>query len=409
MQKAQAVLASALLAPALALAFETVDTLPWPSSGRFPAYPADEARPTDLWVQGGAMRDDNLLRLESGEISDTVTRLGAGVRHSQRIIGRQTLNLEGRADYYKFQEFRELDHLAYSALADWRWEIGNDLSGSIAFGRERRLADLSETRSTARRLVTATRVAASGGYLVTPRLRLRTGIAAAQAERTAAAFAETRATSVVAAAEYVSPLRNTLGVEVRGTDGDAPQDEEVGAQLINNDYREREVALVATYAPGAQLRFDGRLGRTTRRYGDLPERDFEGSTWRVGAEWLLGNKTSLALALYKEPRSVIDIGASHVVAEGVSFGPSWAATNKLVFALRLLREQRAFEGDPALFLVPGTRQRDERTRAVRFGIGWEPQRHWEASFAIDRGERESNIDGRDYQYSALSANLAWRY
>ena len=409
MKKAQALLASALLAPAVVLAFETVDTLPWPSDGRFPAYPADEARPTDLWVHGGLMRDDNLLRLESGEISDTVTRLGGGVRHSQRIIGRQTLRLEGRADYYKFDELSDLDHLAYSARADWRWEIGNNLAGSVAFGRERRLADLGETSFTTRRLVTATRVSASGGYLVTPSLRLRAGIAATQAERTAADFAETRATSVVAGAEYVSPLRNTLGVEVRGTDGDAPQDEEVGAAFINNDYREREVALVAAYALGTQLRFDGRLGRTTRRYGDLPQRDFEGATWRVGAEWLPGNKTSLALALYKEPRSIIDIGASHVIVEGVSFGPSWAATNKLVFALRLLREQRAFEGDPALFLVPGTPQRDERTSAVRFGIGWEPQRHWEASFAIDRGERESNIDGRDYHYSALTANLAWRY
>lgn len=409
MKKAQALLAFALLAPAAALAFETVDTLPWPSSGRFPAYPREEGRPTDLWVHGGFMRDDNLRRLESDEQSDTVGRLGGGVRHSQRIIGRQTLRLEGRADYYKFQEASELDHLAYSALADWRWEIGNALAGSVAFGHEHRLADLGETRLTIRRMVTATRLSAGGGYLITPRLRLRAGVGTARAEREAAAQAETRATSAIGGIEYVSPLGNTLGVEVRGTDGEAPRDEIVAGVAVSNDYREREVALVGTYGLGARLRFDGRLGRTTRRYGDIDSRDFEGTTWRVGAEWFPGNKTSLALALYKDPRSVVDVGASHMVVQGASFGPSWAATSKLVFSLRLLRERRKFEGDPALALVPGTQERDETFNVLRFGIGWEPQRHWEASFAIDRGERESNFADLEYQFAAVTANLAWRY
>ncbi len=409
MKKAQAVLAFALLAPAAALAFDTVDTLPWPSAGRFPAYPAEEDRPTDLWAHAGVMRDDNLRRLEAGEQSDTLARLGGGVRHSQRIIGRQSLRLEGRADYYRFHELSELDHLAYSALADWRWEIGNALAGSIAFGRDHRLADLGESRFTTKRMVTATRLSASGGYLVTPRLRLRAGVGSSRAERDAAAEAETRATSAVGGIEYVSPLRNTLGVEVRGTDGDAPQDELVAGVPVSNDYREREVALVATYGLGARLRFDGRVGRTTRRYGDIDSRDFEGTTWRVGAEWFPGNKTSLALAFYKEPRSIVDIAASHMVVQGASFGPSWAATAKLVFSLRLLREERRFEGDPAVALLPGAQERDETVNVLRLGIGWEPQRHWEASFAIDRGERESNFADRDYQFAAVTANLAWRY
>jgi hypothetical protein len=38
-------LALTALAPAAALAFETVDTIPWPSSGAFPAYPGTTERP----------------------------------------------------------------------------------------------------------------------------------------------------------------------------------------------------------------------------------------------------------------------------------------------------------------------------------------------------------------------------
>jgi hypothetical protein len=410
MKKAKAVLAASLLAPAVALAFETVDTLPWPSAGSFPAYPRDAVRPTDLWVHGGMMHDSNLLRLESGGQSDEVIRLGGGFRHEQRVIGRQRLVVDARADLYSFSRFSQLDHVAYSGLADWRWEIGNDLSGSIALGRERRLSDLSETRSPRRSLVTATRLSASGAYRLGASTRLRAGVLGARAERDDDADAETRGASASVGADYVSALGNTLGIEARATDGDAPVGEEIlGVAFVNNDFEEREVALVASYGLATRLRVDGRVGRTTRRYSEVPDRDFEGGTWRVGAEWVPANKTILALEFFKEPRSIIDISAAHVVVKGVSFGPSWAATNKLVFSARLLREDRDFEGDPRLVLVPGTPLRQETIDTLRFGVGWEPVRQWQVSVALDRGNRDSNLADRDYTFTALTGNVAWRY
>ena len=51
--------AIALLAPAAAFAqttnFQTIDTIPWPDSGRFPAYTGEALRPTEVWVQGGLL------------------------------------------------------------------------------------------------------------------------------------------------------------------------------------------------------------------------------------------------------------------------------------------------------------------------------------------------------------------
>lgn len=399
-----------LMAPAAALAFETVDSLPWPSSGAFPAYPREEVRPTDASIHGGVMRDDNILRRESGTQGDTVARFGAGFRHDQRIVGRQRVAVEARGDIYSYDRFTALDHFAYSALGDWRWEVGNDLSGSVVLAREKRLIDIGETQSAVRDMITTTRFGATGGYLVTPSLRLRAGFARGVSDRERRADAETRANAVTVGADYVSPLGNTLGVEVRKATGDAPVAEPVApaGTFVNNDYDEREVALVASYSPGPQLRTGGRLGRTKRTYTEIPGRDFDGNTGRLRVEWLPGNKTILGFEAYKEPRSIIDIAASHVVAKGVAFGPSWAATAKLVFAARFIRERRTFEGDPALTLA-GAPLRDEQINTLRFGVGWEPLRQWQASFAIDRGERESNIAGRDYKYSALMANLAWRW
>lgn len=406
---ALAVLVS-LMAPGAALAFLTVDTLPWPSRGGFPAYPADERRPTTLWAQGGIMRDDNLLRLESGGQGDTVSRVGAGFRTEHRIIGRQRVVVEGRGDYYKFDRFDELDHFAYALDGTWNWEVGNDVAGTVSFGRERRLIDVAELQTARRDMVTATRLGATGGVLVTPSFRVRGGVATAWGERNLRADVETRSAALTAGAEYVSPLRNTIGVEYRRGTGDAPVPELIAptGTFVNNDFTEDEVALVIGYALGTQLRSEWRIGRTKRDYSELPGRDFKGTTYRARLAWLPGSKTILAFDAYREPRSILDVSAGHVLVTGFAFGPSWAATNKLVFALRLLRERREFEGDPSLVLVGGP-ERDEVIHATRFGVGWEFARHWEAGFSLDFGERESNFTGRDYKFTAGTANVAWRF
>jgi Putative beta-barrel porin 2 len=412
MQRGSAVLAALLLlnaAPALAQNFAAVDTLPWPSQGAFPAYPRDAGTPTDLWVQGGIRRDNNVLRTETNARSDTITRIGGGFRHDQRVFGRQRLVVDARGEYDAYDRFDSLNHFAYSVLGDWLWEIGNDLSGSVLLARERRQADISQTRSTVRDPVDLTRVGASGAYMVTPSMRLNAGAGIARAHRERARVAETDASSVSFGADYVSPLRNTLGVEYRRTWGDAPVPEFVApiGTFVNNDFQERELHLVAAYALGAQLHTGGRLGRTERRYTELPGRDFSGLTYRAFIEWLPGSKTILRFDAYKAPQSVIDVAAGHLVVKGASFGPHWAASSKLVLSATFVRERRTFEGDPTRLF--GEPLQDELVTLIRFGIGWEPQRHWQLSLALDRGERESNFVGRDYQFTAVMANVAWHY
>src|SRR3954451_23916288 len=96
---ALALLASALLSSTCALAqnFDAVDTIPLATSGRFPAYAAEPARPTEGYIRGGVARDNNVFRLSSAadtarvlgtgaSRSETVVRAGVGIRHEQRIV-----------------------------------------------------------------------------------------------------------------------------------------------------------------------------------------------------------------------------------------------------------------------------------------------------------------------------------
>ena len=399
-----------LLAPAVALAFDAVDTLPYPSSGVFPAYPAEDAYPRGLWAEAGVMRDDNVLRRPANGPGETIWRVGAGARAEQRVFGRQLLRLEARGEGYLFNRFSELDHLAYGLGAEWLWELGNPLSGTLGYTRRRFMVDLGERQTAVRDLVTQNRFYGTAAYRISPDWRVRGALEHTASDRPEVVAAETAATSVAGGVDYVTPLGNAVGIEVRAAHGDARVPEAIDplGVFVDNDFSEREIAAVLGYTVGPQLRLAARLGRTERTYSQIPGRDFKGTTGRLEVAWRPGNKTTLEFEAYRVPRSIIDIAASHVLVEGVAFGPSWAPTAKLVFSARLVNEHREYSGDPAAALGVAT-LRDETVRTWRFGAGWEATRRHRLGVALETGKRGSNLLGRDYDYTALMANLRYSF
>lgn len=400
-------LAGSFLLASSAGAFETVDTMPWASGGLFYGYPAEELRPYEVYAQGGLMHDTNILRRSAGAERDNIFRFGLGGRLDQRIIGRQGLHLEARGDAYHFDRFSELDHFAYTANATWRWELGNDLAGTLGYTRGRRLAALAEVQRAVRRMVTTDDFVGTAAWRVGPSMRLRGGYAYGRGERdTPGEETVTFGTrTLTAGVDYVTALGNAIGLEYRRTRGDAPVSATIdpNGQFANNDYREHEYAVVATYVSGPTLRFNGRAGHTERTYTDLPN-NFSGATYRAGVEWAPGPKTVIALEAYREPRGIIDVVASHVVTRGFAFGPAWAATAKLAFSLRFVNEHRNYIAADANVAPVGTLI-DETVRIIRLGIAWEPQRQLQVGLGLDRGWRDSNTLGRDYQYTAAMGNV----
>jgi hypothetical protein len=390
-----------LTAPAVGLAFEAVDTLPL--SGSFPAYEAPPEYPRVFWAEGGVMRDNNVLRRPGGSEDETIARLGIGARTDARVFGRQRLRLEANAQAYAFERFSDLDHVAYGLLGEWGWELGNRLAGTLGAARRDYQASLAEVRAAVRDRITADRFYGTAAWRILPDWRVRGGLAQENADRPSRPLAEREFTTATAALEYVTPLGNALGIEALASEGDAPLGELIDpiGQFIDNDYRRRDVSAVATYNAGAWLRFDARAGRTRFRHTLVPERDFEGSTWRVGVDWLPGRKTLLSLDVYKEVRTILDYDASHALVDGVSFGPSWAPTAKLVFSARLVRDVIEYQGDPAM--------REETVRALRLAAGWEITRRLRLAAGVDRGERSSTFLDRDYDFTAWMANLRYQF
>src|SRR5688500_17322838 len=120
------------LAPAVALAFEAVDSIPYPSRGGFPeAYDRDPVYPTRLSAEVGLMYDSNPFRLADGadtsallgkpERSDAIMRYGVDLRHVARVFGRQSVRMHARGEYNDYLRYNILDHFAYVLTGEWLW------------------------------------------------------------------------------------------------------------------------------------------------------------------------------------------------------------------------------------------------------------------------------------------------
>jgi hypothetical protein len=404
------------LAPAVALAFEAVDTIPYPSRGAFPeAYDRGPVYPTRLSAEVGLLYDSNVFRLPEGadtrallgrpERSDAVMRYGADLRHIARVFGRQSFRLHARGEYNDYLRYHVLDHFAYVLTGEWIWEVTNDFSGTLGWDRAHGLSDRGEAQGPIRDKVTSDRFYATGAYRVTPDWRVRGGADHRHAKRTGdRAELSTDAITVRAGIDYVTPLANAIGVEARRTEGSAPVTAAIDpAGQLGNDFSEHEVSLVLTYNLGAQLLVGGALGRTRRSYSQLPVQEFDGTTGRARVIWRPAPKVTLGFEAYKEAPTIITVDATHVVVRGVSFGPSWAPTMKLVFSAQLVNERRQFQS----ILDVGLPARDDTLRLWRFGAGWEPQRHFTVGAGLEYGERSSNILAREFEYGAVMANVRY--
>jgi len=397
-----------LATPICAYAFEAVDVLTPADSGVYPAYPSEPLPPYNLWGQFGMMYDSNILRRTTGDNHELLTRLGIGGRWDQRIVGRQGLHAEGRVDSYVYNQFGELDNIAYGGLAEWRYEVGNDLSGAIGVSRRKFQANLSEIQRATYDPITETQFSANGRYVLGPHVGLRGGAAFIDYVRPARADSNTKTTIVNGGIDWVTSLGNVLGVEAAQAHGNAPVNQLVDPLrvFVNNDYTQRDVGVIANIGISPTMRVAGRYGKTTREYTELPGRNFSGPTYDALFQWYPGNKTMFTVETEKHVSSIIDIGASHITVTGFAVGPGWAPTAKLNFQARFLKQHQVFEGDPAAQLGI-TPVREEYVRGYRLGAYWELSRQVHFQFSVDHGERESNILGRNYTYNAGIANVRY--
>lgn len=409
--------------PTAAAAYQTTDQVMWPAQGIYPAYPAEEqapARPVQFFVSGGLYHDSNLFRLSDGantqallgtsQRSDNIRRFGVGLK-ADLPISRQHLLFDARVDDFHYSTFGFLDHSQYSASATWKWQAGSRWNGDLGYARQRFLSGFGLLQLPQKNLVTESHAYASVNRLLTPRWRARgaldrssydySNLAAATGALSGATpvSALDRATSLTLGGDYLTPPGNSVGAQVKLTDGRYVNPP--GVSGLDNRYRETEVSGVADWHATGKSRFIGRLGYTDRRHDQVSARNFHGVTARLDYDWITGAKTLLNFAGWRELEAVESSLASYALSEGLSFGPHWAPTFRTVVQAHLFRVRRDYLGSSP--------ERVDTVRGANVTFGYNPRRTMRFSLGLERGSQSSNIPNADYDYDLVSANARFSF
>ncbi|MCI3951189.1 MAG: hypothetical protein K0R53_686 [Burkholderiales bacterium] len=422
-------IAALLCLPAVAAGFEMTEDILWPDDGRFPGYPRDvDPRPVHFSVSGGVYHDDNIFRLSDSAVvpagvhkSDTIYRIGARLG-ADIPISRQRLVLDARVNNYTFDNNDVLDHVDYRGSARWLWQAGPLFSGDLGYSRRRYLGDLGEIQAPVRDMITEDRLSGSAGFMVTPRWRVRGGADWTKWDHSESSRSvlDLQVTSATVGLDYVTPANNHVGVQFRQSHGDYENRQAIApGTSVANTYDESEASAVMRWHFTGKSTLNARAGYTKREHDEVGARDFDGFTGRLALDWEAGAKTLINATVWREIRSVLELGtleqaaASYILSTGVSVGPSWAPTSKIVLEAKWLHEKRDYEGDPgaAFGVFPGTPgvQREDTFNGLRLAAGYAPRRNIRLSVALERGDRDSNITLRDYEYNRVSANARFQF
>lgn len=372
----------------------------------------------ELFVAATLTRDDNVFRLSSGQDpaavlgssskGDTYSTTSAGFNldipvSRQRFVGGLTLNNT------RYKRFTALNLDGRHARAVWLWQVGNDLSGELAYTESLTLASLANiqggVQSSTPNFVKTEHALFNAAYMLTPRWRFR-GEASRLTQSNEVPERRVNDVSVDSAdltASYATPARNQVGLNLRVTDGRFPNRQFVAGSFFDNAYRQQSVAVVADWTITGRSHLRARAGRLSRSYEQLPQRDFEGSTFHAAYDWKATGKLTLTAIARREISATEEVNVSFVLVEGIGLYPTLRLTEKITLSGALDYSDREYLGDPGLVLgtVPS---RTDRVRSAAVTVSYRPVRTVTLQMALLHETRSSTVAFGDYAANVVSVS-----
>ncbi len=370
----------------------------------------------ELFVAQTLTRDDNVFRLSSGldpaavvgssSRGDTYSTTSFGFNLNvpvsrQRFLGGVTWNNT------RYDRFGVLNLDGHQGQGIWLWQVGNDISGQLGYTETLILASLanvqSGVQSSTPNVLTIQRAFFNAEYMLTPRWRLRGEVGRLKLSNEALErqVNDSSTNSVDLTVSYVTPVSNQIGLGVRVDDGRLPNRELVAGDLLDNSYRQQNIAVVTEWTLTGSSHVSARVGSLRRSYAQLPQRDFEGSTFQATYDWRPTGKLTLTAAAQKDISTIEQVNIGYVLVEGVALRPTLRLTDKVNIAGAFEYSNREYRSDPALVLgaVPN---RTDHVRSAAVTVSYRPIRTVTLQMALLHETRSSTAAFGDYAANVVS-------
>ena len=389
-----------------------------------PAVRAEGQDPAKLtpFVEETLTTDDNVFRISkdvdpatvigSSSRADTYHTTAFGLNAEmplslQRFVANLTFNST------RYQRFSGLDSNGHDLRGSWLWQAGRVLHGELGYAETVSLASFAQLLSTTPDQLrtpdqlTVRQEFVNGTWMVTPYWRLR--VAGDQLEQRNSApatlFNDVTIDGVEAALSRVSKAGNSIGFSTRLERGKFPTAEPfttpLSTTLIDNAYRQYAASLTLDWTVTGISRLVARADQVSRRYDQLPQRNFTGQTGRLELTWTPTGKMTLIAIAQRDISPYEYTRSSLVLLKGFGLRPGWHVTPKIDLSADLEAVTRSYVADPAQALGL-TGQRDDRVRSMGALFSYHPIPRIGVQASLLHETRSSNAAFGDY-----AANVAW--
>jgi exopolysaccharide biosynthesis operon protein EpsL len=370
----------------------------------------------ELFVAQTLTRDDNVFRISSG--LDPAAALGSSSKGDTSSTTSLGFNLDVPVSRQRFQggvtwnktrydRFTVLNWDGHQGQGIWLWQVGNDISGKLGYTETLSLGWLanvqSGVQSSTPNFLTTRRAFLNAAYMLTPRWRLRgeAGRLKQSNEVPERKVNDASTDSVDLTVSYVMPVDNQIGLGTRVEESRLPNRQFVAGDLFDNSYRQQSVAAVTDWILTGSSRVSARVGSVRRSYTQLPQRDFEGSTFRAAYDWTPTGKLMLTATAQKDISTIEQVNIGLVLVKGVALRPALRLTDKVNLAGAFEYSNREYRSDPVLVLgiVP---IRTDRVRSAAVTVSYRPIRTVTLQMALLHETRSSTVAFGDYAANVVS-------
>lgn len=377
----------------------------------------------ELYVYQAFARDDNLFRLapeadaeiELGSPSraDSYRTTAAGLK-ADWPLGRQRIVAELRFDRQRHDRFDVLDLDGHHGQFAWHWQAGDHAEGRVGYGETLALASLANVQggvqSSTPNFLETRQWLLEAGIALAPRWRIEGQAHRLGHENSADEYRPSDATvdSLRLGPVYVTGAGNRIGLELQHVNGRLPNPQPVAGLLVDNDYSQRGAEAFVEWTTGARSRLTARVGILQREFRDVPQRDFDDWTWRLGFEWMPADKLRLDAVAAKEVSAAEQVNVGLVRIEGLTLTATWNPRDKLELALALQHADRGYLGDAAIVLGVAP-PRSEQLQSARLTFAYRPRPLLTLELVLRRERRDSSVPLGDFDASiaGVGIRLGW--
>ena len=376
-----------------------------------PCAIAQESDPLTVFAEQKVSHDDNVFRISKSVDStatigspsrgDTYRTTSVGLR-LDLPVSQQRFQADVLLNRTRYNHFSALNFDGHDILANWLWRVGDRASGRLGYTDSESLVSYAYLLGTTPDRLRLRQAQASGAYMLTPVWKIGASLDALT-QRNSDPPRQVNDADILAAeilAGYASRAGNSLGVSVRAESGRFPVPQPVGTDLVDNAYQQYSAGVVGDWTPSGASRLGARVDRVSRRYQELPQRDFDGTAWRAEYEWKPTDKTSLAAIARREISPYEYVRSSLVLVRGVALRPSLRMSETIEVAANLESGTRRYAGDPAVALGLAS-ERVDHVRTAGALVSYRPVRLVTLQLSAYHESRTSNVDFGDYSANVV--------